>query len=224
MKLNFLSILKGEKSSPEEIAEQIVILENKVEECRETQKEAKEASKKIRQRKLCGDDVPESEETEVNKRYEEAGLNLEAIQDSVEELKAKLKDALVKRKDDIEKRALDMNKALGSHRHDAMAELTKAKARLLACARAIWGNGARYWLDDGGYATNEPEYQGVYNKELEEAEASLKRPTYHERKQHYDTQTEWLRAFDLEDQFNSVIKKYRLMTTDPKETQEKAVV
>jgi len=224
MKLNFLSILKGEKSSPDEIAEQIVILENKIEELKETQKETKEASKKIRQRKLCGDKVTESEEKEVSKRYEETVLNLEAIQDSVEELKAKLKDTLLQRKDDTEKKTLDMNKALGLRRHEAMAELTRVKARLLACAKAIWGDGARYWLDDGGYVTNEAEYQGIYNKELEDAEASLKRPTYHERKQHYDTQTEWLRAFDLEDQFNSVIKKYRLMTTDPKETQEKAVV
>jgi len=224
MKLNFLNILKGEKSSPEEIAEQIVILENKLGECKDAQKEAKEASKKIRQRKLCGDKVTESEEKAVNKQYEEAVLNLEVIQGSIEELKSKLKDALLKRKDNNQKKAMDMNKALSPHRHDAMVELTKAKAKLLACARAIWGDGARHWLDDGGYITNDHEYQGIYNKELEAVEASLKTPTYHERKQQYDTQTEWLRVFDLDDEFETIIKKCRFKLPGAEGAREKAVV
>jgi len=224
MRLNFLDILKGEKSSPEEIAEQIVILENKLDECSVTQKEAKEASKKIRQRKLCGDKVTENEEGEVNKRHEEAALNLEAIQDSIQELKTKLKDALLKMKEDNEIKALDTNKALGPHRHDAIVELTKAKARLFACARAIWGSGARYWLDDGGYITNDREYQSTFDKELEDAEAGLKKPTYHERKQQYDTQTEWLRAFDLDNEFESALRKYRLKLSRAKDIKEKVTV
>ena len=86
MKLNFLNVLKG-KSTPNEIAEQIVALEEKERQCEKEKQDAKERVKEIRSKIMCGEKVDPNVVKQADSALEECGINLDVVVETIAKLK-----------------------------------------------------------------------------------------------------------------------------------------
>ena len=93
MKMNFLNVL-NRKSTSFEIAEQIVLLEVKEKEMQKEKEKRRNDAKELRQKKLCGENVSESQIKEADLKVEDINLTIETIADSIANLKDKLRPAL----------------------------------------------------------------------------------------------------------------------------------
>ena len=91
MKLNFLNVLKG-KSSPDEIVEQIVALEEKQKQCEKEKQDAKERVKEIRSSVMCGEKVNPNAVREADSALEECNINLDVVSENLERLKENFSD------------------------------------------------------------------------------------------------------------------------------------
>jgi len=212
MRLNFLNVLKG-KSSPNEIAEQIVALEEKQKLCEQEKTEAKEKAKEIRSRVMCGERVNTDAVKQADLALEECNINLDVVTESLTKLKAKLEEALTAKRDEEAKRIIDDRKQWDIEREKAVLELWRAKGKLFALAFAIYGHPetARRHLEES------PEFNPrlgtdaykVFHDELDKSIAELRRPTIGDIEENIRGRDHWVSHFDLEHEIASVMKKYR---------------
>src|SRR3989338_4530371 len=93
MKLNFLKVLNNQSNNPEEIAEQIVGLELKQIEYEKQRDLLRTQTKELRQRKLCGEAITNDQIKEADRKAENAGLDLEAVTESLAKLEERLRAA-----------------------------------------------------------------------------------------------------------------------------------
>ncbi|MEK7200396.1 MAG: hypothetical protein AAB212_10850, partial [Bacteroidota bacterium] len=93
MKLNFLKVLNNQSNNPEEIAEQIVALELKQIEYEKQRDLLRIQTKELRQRKLCGEAIIDDQVKEADRKAENAGLDLEAVTESLAKLEERLRAA-----------------------------------------------------------------------------------------------------------------------------------
>ena len=90
MKLNFLKVLSNQNNTPEEIAEQIVGLEQKQVEYEKQIDVLRQQAKEFRQKKLCGEIVSDGQINEADHKVDNANLDLEAVSESITKLEEKL--------------------------------------------------------------------------------------------------------------------------------------
>ena len=90
MKLNFLKVLNNQNNTPDEIAEQIVGLEQKQIEYEKQLDVLRQQAKELRQKKLCGEVVSDAQINEADRKVENANLDLEAVAESIVKLTDKL--------------------------------------------------------------------------------------------------------------------------------------
>lgn len=222
MKLNFLNVLKS-KSTPEEIAEQIVALEEKQKLCEQEKSEAKEKAKEIRSRVMCGERVNPDAVKQSDLVLEEYDINLDVVTESLTKLKAKLEEALTAKRDEESKRIIEDRNAMNREKDKAILELWRAKGKLFALAFAIYGHPetTRRHLEEF------PEFSPglgsdaykIFHAEIEKGVAELRRPTVADIEENIRTRDHWVSHFDLEQEIKILMKKYR---PEPVKTAEQA--
>ena len=223
MKLNFLNVLKG-KSTPEEIAEQIVALEEKQKLCEQERTEAKEKAKEIRSRVMCGERINPEAVKLADLALEECNINLDVVAESLVKLKTKLEEALTEKRDEEMKRLIEDRKAMNREKETLILDLWKAKGRLFALAFAIYGHPetTRRHLED--YPAFSPslgtEPHSIFHAEKEKGIAELRRPTTADIEEDIRVRDHWVSHFNLEQEVNNLMKKYRPEPAKPVEQVE----
>lgn len=212
MKLNFLNVLKG-KSSPDEIAEQIVALEEKLKLCGQEKVEAKEKAKEIRSRVMCGERVNPEAVKLADLALEECNINLDVVTESLAKLKTKLEEALIAKRDEEMKRVIDERNAMNRKKDEAILDLWRAKGKLFGLAYAIYGHPEttrRHLQDHPSFSpsmgTNE---YNAFHDEKEKVIAELRRPTVADVEEDIRCRDHWASYFDLEHEISTLMKKYR---------------
>jgi len=212
MKLNFLNVLKG-KSSPDEIAEQIVALEEKQKLCEQEKVEAKEKAKEIRSRVMCGERVNPEAVKLADLALEECNINLDVVAESLAKLKMKLEEALIAKRDEETKRVIEERNAMNRKKDEAVLDLWRAKGKLFGLAYAIYGHPetTRRHLQDypsfsPSMGTNE---YNVFHAEKEKVIAELRRPTVADVEEDIRGRDHWASHFDLEYEIAILMKRYR---------------
>lgn len=212
MKLNFLNVLKG-KSSPDEIAEQIAALELKKAQCEKTRDAAKNACKELRGKTMCGEVVDPEAVRGADKAYEEAVLDLEIVSDSLAELHKKLYASIEALRDEESRRITEERQKWQSEQEKLWREISRLKGRLFGIVMGIYGHpeGVRRHLESYpsfSFSTNDS-YYNEFTAEKERAEAELKRPSPSDLNNAIERKQRWLDIFNLEEEYQSVLKKYR---------------
>lgn len=227
MKINFLNVLKG-KSTPEEIAEQIVVLEEKQKLCEQEKAEAKEKVKEIRSRVMCGERVIPDAIKQADLALEECDINLDVISESLAKLKAKLEEALVAKRDEEMKRIVEDRNSMNREKDKAILELWRAKGRLFALAFAIYGHPetTRRHLEEfpefsPGLGTDAHK---VFHAEVEKGVTELRRPTIADVEEDIRSRDRWVSHFDLDEEIKSLMKKYKPEQVKPSDQSETVTV
>jgi len=208
MKLNFMKALSA-KVGPDEIAEQIVLLEQKQKEIQAERDSLKGKAKELRQRKICQEPVSDAQIREADNKVESANLDLEAIAETIDKLTEKLLISLEEHRDLAEKERLKENEVLAEEYKIAQEELARAKARLLVFAETVIGPVAHQYLKSGSLYNFDSDTNHVFEAEAEKARLQVRRPTYHERRQDYETRRDVLLRFNLDAECENIMAKYR---------------
>jgi len=223
MKLNFLNVLKG-KSTPEEIAEQIVALEEKQKLCEQEKAEAKEKAKEIRSRVMCGERINPEAVKLADLALEECNINLDVVAESLAKLKTKLDESLITKRDEELKRIIEDRNAMNRKKDEAILDLWRAKGKLFGLAYAIYGHPETTRRQLQEYPSFSPslgtdEYN-AFHPEKEKVIAELRRPTIADVEEDIRGRDHWVSHFDLEQEINALMKKYRPQPAKPVEQVE----
>jgi len=220
MKLNFLNVLKG-KSTPDEIAEQIVALEDKQKQCEKEKQDAKERAKEIRSRIMCGEKVNPNAVKEADSVLEECNINLDVVSESLEKLKEKLEEAFLALKDEESQKVIEIRKRLNRERDKAKLDLWKAKGKLFGLAFALHGHPAVTKRDLESYPAFSPslgtEEYDIFHAEKDRVIAGLNRPTVADVEEEIRSKSNWVSNFDLEKEIRQIMRKYRPQPVEEKE-------
>lgn len=223
MKLNFLNVLKG-KSTPEEIAEQIVALEEKQKLCEQEKSETKEKAKEIRSRVMCGERVNPEAVKLADLALEECNINLDVVAESLAKLKTKLEESLIAKRDEEMKRIIDDRNAMNRKKDEVILDLWRAKGKLFGFAYAIYGHPETTRRQLQEYPSFTPsmgtnEYN-AFHPEKEKVIAELRRPTIADVEEDIRGRDHWVSHFDIEQEINALMKKYRPEPVKPLEQVE----
>lgn len=220
MKLNFLNVLKG-KSTPDEIAEQIVALEEKQKQCEKEKQEAKEKAKEIRSRIMCGEKVNPNAVKEADSALEECNINLDVVSESLEKLKEKLEEAFVALKDEESQKIIEIRKRLSRERDKVKLDLWKAKGKLFGLAFAIHGHPEVTRRDLESFPAFSPsvgtEEHDVFHNEKDRVIAGLNHPTVADVEEELRGKRNWVSNFDLEKEVRRIMKKHIPQPVEEKE-------
>ena len=213
MKLNFLNVLKGQ-SNPDEMAEQIVALEEKQKFCEKEKNDAKEKAKEIRSRVMCGEKIDSGAIKQADAGLEECNINLDVITESLAKLKAKLEETLTAKRDEETKRIAEDRNAMNRKKDEAVLDLWRAKGRLFGLAYAVYGHPEvtrRKLQEPPSFSPSlgTVEYD-AFNAEKEKVIAELKHPTIADVEESVHSRDHWASHFDLEQEIAGLMKKYRL--------------
>lgn len=212
MKLNFLNVLNG-KANHEEIAEQIVALEIKQKECEKERDISKILCKEVRGKNLCGERISPDVIRNADKGYEEAVLDLEIITDCIADLKKKLVDALWEHRQVEEDLLNERRRELEKEREKTMREFAKAKGRLAGFAFGICGHPAsavRNLESERSFTfTPVDAFYEEFNAEYKKTVSELKRPLFADLDQACSQKNMWLQRFNVDEEYEQILKKYR---------------
>jgi len=220
MKLNFLNVLKG-KSTPDEIAEQIVALEEKQKICEKEKQDAKERAKGIRSQIMCGEKVNPSAVKEADSALEECNINLDVVSESLEKLKEKLEEAFIALKDEEAEKIIVIRKRLNRERDKVKFDLWKAKGKLFGLTFALCGHPEGTRRDLESFPAFSPsvgtEEYDVFHAEKDRVIAGLNRPTVADVEEEIRGKSNWVSNFDLEKEMRRIMKKHKPQTVEEKE-------
>jgi hypothetical protein len=208
MKINFLNVL-NHKSTSDEIAEQIVLLEAKQAETEKEKEKLRNLSKELRQRKLCGEAVSDAQIKDADLRVEDVNLTIETINDSIAKLKERLYQALEDEKDESHVLVNKRHKALLAERKALDEEFARMHARILVFAESMLGSLAEVYMKDGRLFRHNTDTHHIFKDEYEKAKRDLKHPTYYEKQVENESLSESLRQFDADKVFEAVLEKQR---------------
>ncbi len=209
MKLNFLKVLSNQNNTPEEIAEQIVALEQKQIEYEKQLDALRNQAKELRQKKLCGEVVSESQINEADRKVENTNLDLEAVTESITKLEEKLHktyDAIVENGNNV---YIEKIKAIEPEYDRLTGELARAKAKVFVIAQQLLGYNAEVKLRRGSFFDDDPLLDHIMKEEAEKLRASVKEPTYftkYTEAQHYSN---WISGMNVQQESERVINKQR---------------
>ena len=221
MKLNFLNVLKG-KSTPDEIAEQIVALEEKQKICEKEKQDAKERSKEIRSRIMCGEKINPNAVKEADSALEECNINLDVVSESLEKLKEKLEGSFIALKDEASQKVIEIRRRLNRERDKAKLDLWKAKGKLFGLAFALQGHPETTRRDLESFPAFSPsvgtEEYDVFHAEKDRVIDGLNRPTVADVEEEIRGKSNWVSTFDLEKEIRRIMRKQRPQAVEEKET------
>jgi len=221
MKLNFLNVLKG-KSTPDEIAEQIVALEEKQKICEKEKQDAKERSKEIRSRIMCGEKINPNAVKETDSALEECNINLDVVSESLEKLKEKLEGSFIALKDEASQKVIEIRRRLNRERDKAKLDLWKAKGKLFGLAFALHGHPETTRRDLESFPAFSPsvgtEEYDVFHAEKDRVIDGLNRPTVADVEEEIRGKSNWVSTFDLEKEIRRIMRKQRPQAVEEKET------
>ena len=184
MKLNFVKALKQDVPS-NEIASEIVRLEEKRHELEDAKKKSYEVLKEMRGRELCGESVPAQDMRDAENAFNRAQLDLEVADDSIVKLEEKLRATLVSERDIKEAQAHKAEKELEKEKQRLLKEWARVKGQLYAIGLAIWGHpvDVRNQLSDSHvfvYENGDP-CKRAFEYGCTSADAGIGYPTYSDR-------------------------------------------
>ena len=212
MKLNFLNIL-SKKSAPDEIAEQIVALEVKKVQCEKTRDEAKNSCKEMRGKTMCGERVDSDAIRRADKAYEEAVLDLEIVDDSLEELNKQLYIALEVHREEESKQITEDHHKWAAEKDKLMREVIRIKGRLLGLMIGIYHYESEAIVQlqnpPSFNISNSDPYFAEFTVEKNRALAELKKPTPADLEDAIQHKDHWLLRFSIEDEYRDILSKYR---------------
>ena len=212
MKLNFLNVL-SKKSTPEEIAEQIVALEAKKAQCEKSRDEAKNVCKEFRGKTMCGEKVNSEDIKAADKAYNEAVLDLEVVTESLEELNKNLYVAIEARRNGESSKIIDERHKWQVEREKLMLEADKVKGQLIGLLIGIYGHDyeAKDHLESsaGFLFTNSHPHFMEFTKEKEKTVAELRRPRPIDLENAIQKKQHWLDTFDVDEEYSHILKQYR---------------
>ena len=221
MKLNFLNVLKG-KSTPDEIAEQIVALEEKQKICEKEKQDAKERSKEIRSRIMCGEKINPNAVKEADSALEECNINLDVVSESLEKLKEKLEGSFIALKDEASQKVIEIRRRLNRERDKVKLDLWKAKGKLFGLAFALHGHPETTRRDLESFPAFSPsvgtEEYDVFHAEKDRVIDGLNRPTVADVEEEIRGKSNWVSTFDLEKEIRRIMRKQRPQAVEEKET------
>ena len=215
MKLNFLKILSNQNNTPEEIADQIVALEQKQIEYEKQLDILRQQAKELRQRKLCGEALLEAQINEADRKVENANLDLEAVTESI----AKLTDKLHKTYQAIIDNAYivteERAKALEPEKDRLFDELVRAKAKVFVISQQLWGYMADVRLRRGQFFDDGPVYEQRMKEEVEKLNVNVKEPTYFSKCQSIDHYSTWTSNLKINDESERLLNNQRAKMNVP---------
>lgn len=210
MKFNFLKILNNQSNNPEEIAEQIVALELKQIEYEKQRDLLRSQAKELRQRKLCAEPISDDQVKEADRKAENAGLDLEAVTESIAKLEERLRATYQAIKDNGNEVSGQRINVLQPEYKRLNEELALAKARILVVAEQLWGSaGAYHKIRVGRVFESDTETDHIMNEEAHKLRSALKQPTYYMKysdAQNYSTRTS---NMNVDGEMAGVLNKYR---------------
>ncbi len=209
MKLNFLKVLNNQNNTPEEIAEQIVGLELKQMEYEKQLNTLRQQAKELRQKKLCGEVVSEDQINEVDRKLENASLDLEAVTESIGNLGEKLRktyEAIIENGNTV---AGQKMKAIEPERDRLMEELARAKAKVLVIAEQLWGSGVISRLKDSSVFDDDSRTDQIMKEEVEKIKSSVKEPTYYSKYQQAQNYSGWTNSLKIDDEVSRLLERQR---------------
>jgi hypothetical protein len=212
MKLNFLNVL-NKKSAPDEIAEQIVALEVKKAQCEKARDEAKNSCKEMRGKTMCGERVDSDAIKRADKAYEEAVLDLEIVDDSLEELNKRLYVALETHREDESKQVIEDGHKWAAEKEKLMREVSKLKGRLVGMMIGIFHYESEAIVQlhspPSFNFSNTDTHYAEFTAEKNRALAELKKPTPGDLDNAIQRKNGWLLHFNIEDEYRDILGKYR---------------
>ena len=219
MKLDYFNVLR-KKSTPDEIAEQIVALEIKQKQCEAQRERAKKDCKDIRSRIMCGEKIPPDVQRNTDKAYEDARLDLEAVADSIEDLKKLLHSALESNCTEEKDRVAKLQRQKDASYEGVLRAVLKAKGRFIGLATAIYRHpeeaevqslniGSRF------HVTAQDPYYADYQAGVAEGIAELKHPTVAEIEEQCSVVTNQFMWFKADEESERLLEKYRKLAEAP---------
>jgi len=212
MKLNFLNVM-NKKSTPDEVAEQIVALEIKRPQYEKIRDEAKKTCKELRGKTMCGEYVDAESIKQADKAYEEAVLDLEIVDDSIKELEKNLHVSLEVNFDEESKKVVIDRKKLSEETEKFRREVYKLKGRLVGLMTGIYHYESEAMVQLGHLSAfsiqGDDRYFAEFTAEKNRALSELKRPTPADLENAVQAKELWLRQFRLDDEYEKILKKYR---------------
>ncbi len=209
MKLNFLKVLNNQNNTPEEIAEQIVGLEQKQTEYEKQLEALRQQAKELRQKKLCGELVSDAQINEADRKVENARLDLEAVTESITKLEGKLRqtyEAIVENGQVVTAQKM---KAIETERDRLMDELARAKAKVLVIAEQLWGSGVMSRLKDSSVFDDDLRTDEMMKEEAEKLRSSVKEPTYYSKYQQAQNYSSWTNNLKIDDEASRLLERQR---------------
>ena len=209
MKLNFLKVLNNQNNTPEEIAEQIVGLEQKQIEYEKQLDVLRQQAKELRQKKLCGEVVSDSQINEADRKVENANLDLEAVSESIAKLEEKLHktyEAIIDNGQTVYSQKLN---AIKPEYDKLIAELARAKAKVLIIARQLWGQGADAKLRQGRFFEDDPQEDTIMKEEIEKLAVSVKEPAYFTKRNEVDGYSNWITGLNVRQESERLLNNQR---------------
>jgi len=212
MKLNFLNVL-NKKSAPDEIAEQIVALEVKKVQCEKIRDEAKNSCKEMRGKTMCGERVDSDAIKRADKAYEEAVLDLEIVDDSLEELNKRLYAALETHREEESRQINEDHHKWADEKEKLMREVSKLKGRLVGIMIGIYRYECEAVLQlqtspSFIFSSDRPHF-AEYTAGKDQALAELRKPTPADLDDAFQRKSNWLLRFNIEDEYRDILSKYR---------------
>lgn len=209
MKLNFLKVLNNQNNTPEEIAEQIVALEQKQIEYQKQRDALRQQAKELRQKKLCGETVSEAQIADADRRVENANLDLEAVAESIDKLNDKLRktyEAIIENGQAVAGQKI---KAIELEHDRLMEELARAKAKVLVIAEQLWGTSIIRNLKDSSVFDDDPNTDQFMKDEADKLRSSVKEPTYYSKFRQAESYSSWTSGININDEMSSILEKHR---------------
>ena len=209
MKFNFLKILNNQSNNPEEIAEQIVALEQKQIEYEKQRDLLRTQAKELRQRKLCGEAITDDQVKEADRKAENACLDLEAVAESILKLEEKLQktyEAIVENGSAVFAQKIN---AITPEFDRLTEELSRAKAKVLIIAQQLWGYNAEVKLRRGQFFDDDPQADRIMKEEAEKLRVSVKEPTYFTKYTEAQNYSSWISALNISQESERLINKQR---------------
>ena len=209
MKLNFLKVLNNQNNTPEEIAEQIVALEQKQLEYEEQIDALRQQAKELRQKKLCGEVVSDAQVNEADRKLENANLDLEAVTESITKLEQKLHktyEAIVENGGTVYAQKIN---AISPEFDRLTEELARAKAKVLVIAQQLWGYAAEVKLRRGQFFDDDPQVDAMMKEEVEKLTASIKEPTYFTKYNEAQSYSSWINSLNIDMESEGLLNRQR---------------
>jgi hypothetical protein len=219
MKLNFLKVLNNQNNTPEEIAEQIIGLEQKQIECEKQLDALRQQAKELRQKKFCGEAVSDAQITDADRKVENASLDLEAVKESIVKLNDKLHKTYQAIIDNAHIVTGERVKALEPERDRLFDELIRAKAKVFVISQQLSGYMAEVRLRRGQFFDDGPVYEQRMKEEVAKLMANVNEPTYYSKCQDINHYGSWASNLKIHEESERLLNNQRVKMGVPVKAQ-----